>query len=48
MCIMGAAGVFSDQRYMSLEHKSSCKGDLNHHFKGRTMVHKAVRTEAFY
>lgn len=48
MCFMGIAGGVSDQSYMSLDLKASCKCDSNQRFKGRTVVHKAVSTEAFH
>ena len=48
MCFMGAARVFSDQRYMSFDHKASCKGDSDHHFKGKSVLHKSVSPEAFH
>lgn len=48
MCFMGVAGGVSDQSYMSLDIKASCKYDSNKCFKGRTVVHKAVSTKAFH
>lgn len=48
MCFKGVAGGISDQSYMSLDHKASCKGDSNQCLQGRTMVHKAVSSEVFH
>lgn len=48
MCFMGIADGVSDQSYMSLVRKASCKGDSNQRFKRRTVVHKAVSTETFH
>lgn len=45
---MGTAEGVSDQSYMSLGYKPSCKGDSSQCFEGRrTVVHKEVNTKVF-